>query len=542
MIYRKILLVGLLLVTLVATVNAGMRVVPAAGDTRLSEAAMAGDKNAVRTLLQQKVDVNVPQGDGTTALHWAAYRDDVEMAQLLIKAGATVTVKTRVGEMTPLFMACKNGSAAMIDLLVKAGADVNVASSTGTTPLMLAAAAGKGDAVKVLVDRGADVNAKDITNGQTAAMFAAALDRGEAIKALAERGANLEITSKVSPVTENAPDRGGGGNRRGRPPVVMGGNTALLFAAREGQMNAVKALVESGANVNEVSVSDNMPPITQAIITAHFDVAKYLLEHGADPNITSQTSKTTPLWAVIDARYAQREWYPPPNSEQEKTTHIELINALLDRGADINARTGPRAWYRGFGNSGGPDPDGSTAFWRAVGALDLETMKLLLARGADPNLATRHGTTALILAAGLNHSHQGANQVPDARMAVIQFLVEELKTDVNAKDDKGYTALHGAALIGRDDAINYLVGKGADITARATQISGSGDGGGEAKEAPEGKGDTVADMANGWSMNYPQFPDTVTLTIKLGSEFSNTCWASTCVNPTRPDKADKRRP
>jgi uncharacterized protein len=541
MIYRKIFLVGLITATLVATVSGSMRFA-AAADTRLSEAAMQGDKNALRTLLQQKADVNAAQGDGTTALHWAAYRDDVEMAQLLLKAGATVDVKTRVGEMTPLFMASKNGSATVIDALVKAGADVNAASSNGTTPLMLAAAAGKADAVRVLLDRGANVNARDVTNGQTAAMFAAALDRGEAIAALAERGADLKVTTKVSPVTDANPERGGGGGRRGRPPVVMGGNTALLFAAREGQINAVRALVAAGADVNQSSVSDNMPPITQAIITAHFDVAMYLLQHGANPNLASQTSQTTPLWAAIDAKYAQREWYPPPTAEQEKTTHTELITALLDHGADVNARVGPRAWYRGFGNSGGPDPDGSTAFWRATGALDLELMKLLLARGADPNMTTRHGCTPLILAAGLQHSHQGANQVPDARMEVIKYLVEELHADVNAKDDKSYSALHGAALIGRDDVLTYLVSQGGDIKARASQISGSGDGGGEAKEAAAGKGDTVADMANGWSMNYPQFPDTVNLSIKLGSEFSNTCWASTCVNPTRPDKADKKRP
>jgi ankyrin repeat protein len=538
MIYRKTLLIGLLTAAMVSTVSGRMRF--AAGDTRLSEAAMQGDKSAVRTLLQQKTDVNAAQGDGTTALHWAAYRDDLEMAQLLLKAGAKVDVKTRVGEMTPLFMAAKNGSAAMLDALIKGGGDANGASSNGTTPLMLAAAAGKADAVRLLLDRGANVNARDITNGQTAAMFAAALDRGDAITALAERGADLKITTKVAPVAEANPERAGG--RRGRPPVVMGGNTALLFAAREGQLNAVRALVTAGADINQPSASDNMPPITQAIITAHFDVAMYLLEHGADPNIASQTSQTTPLWATIDAKYAQREWYPPPSVEQEKTTHVQLINALLDHGADVNARVGPRAWYRGFGNSGGPDPDGSTAFWRATGALDLEVMKLLLARGANPDITTRHGCTPLILAAGLQHSHQGANQVPDARMEVIKFLVEELHADVNGKDDKNYTALHGAALIGRDDVLTYLVGKGGDIKARANQISGSGDGGGEAKQAEQGKGDTVADMANGWSMNYPQFPDTVNLSIKLGSEFSDTCWASTCVNPTRPDRPDLKRP
>jgi ankyrin repeat protein len=320
----------------------------------------------------------------------------------------------------------------------------------------------------------------------------------------------------------------------------MGGNTALLYAARDGQMEAVKALIEVGADVNVVSASDQLPPITQAIITGHFDVAKYILDHGANPNLASESTKMTPLYATIDSRFAQREWYPPPSTEQEKTTHIELITALLEKGADVNARVGGRPWYRGFGNSGGPDPDGSTAFWRATAALDLESMKLLLARGADPNIYTNSNCSPLAVAAGLQHSHQGANQVPDARLPVVKFLVEELKANVNSKDAKGYTALHGAALIGRNDVIEYLVSKGADIKARASQISGSGDGGGEAKEASEGKGDTVADMANGWSMNSPQYPETVQLLIKMGSEFSNTCWASTCVNPTRPDRAPRR--
>ncbi|MBI4471208.1 MAG: ankyrin repeat domain-containing protein [Acidobacteria bacterium] len=527
------ILIGMLYVTLLT--------MPAAADTRLPDAAMKGDKNAVKTLLQQKVDVNAAQGDGSTALHWAAYRDDVELAQLLIAAGANLNATTRLGEMTPLFMASKNGSAAMIDLLLKAGADPNsAATTTGTTPLMLAAASGKVDAVRTLIDRGADVNASDQTLGQTPLMFAAALNRGAVITLLAERGANLKATSKVSPIPQNGANRDGG-NRRGREPMLMGGNTALLFAAREGHMDAVQALIKAGTDVNQVSVSDNMPPITQAIITAHFDVAKYLLEHGASPNLQSTTSKMTPLWAAIDARYAQREWYPAPNTEQEKTSHLELITALLDKGADINARVGPRAWYRGFGNSGGPDPDGSTAFWRATAALDLEAMKLLLSRGADPTIATKRECTPLIVAAGMNHSHQGANQVPDARLPVVKFLVEELAANVNAKDEKGYTALHGAALIGRNDVIMYLISKGGDVKARADQISGSGDGGGDAKEAEPGTGDSVADMANGWSMNSPQHPETVTLLLKLGSDFANTCWASTCVNPTRPEKVTEKK-
>lgn len=528
-------LVGGLLLAMLLTASGGQTMLAAGGDTRLSDAAMKGDRNAVRSLLLQKADVNAPRGDGTTALHWAAYRDDQEMAELLIKAGADVKAKTRLGGMTPLFMAAKNGSAAMIEVLLKAGADANATSSTGTTPLMSAAASGKTEAVKTLLDRGANVNAKDVTNGQTALMFAAALNRGAATKLLAERGADLNVLSKVTKI----PKHGGreDDDTRRQEVETMGGNSALHFAAREGQMDAVRALVETGANVNVVSGSDKISPITQAIIIGHFDIAKYLLDHGADPNLAT-AGGLTPLWATIDARWAQREWYPPPLGivEQEKTNYLDLMKELLAHGASVNARLGKKPYFRTFGNSGGPDPAGSTAFWRAVDANDLDAMRLLLAAGADPNIATLHGSTPLQVAAGMHHSIQGANKVPNARLTIVKFLVEELGADMNAKDDKGYTILHGSALANDPDVIRYLVQKGANVKARADQISGSGDGGGTAIAAEKGKGDTVADMANGWSMNFPQHPDTVNLLINLGSEFSNTCWASTCVNPTRPDR------
>src|SRR5262249_18725538 len=236
-----------------------------------------------------------------------------------------------------------------------------------------------------------------------------------------------------------------------------------------------------------------------------------------------------PLWATIDSRYAARTQYPAPSVEQEKTSHLDLLKALLDAGAEPNARLASKPWFRTLGNSFGLDPAGSTAFWRATQANDIDAMKLLVAAGANPNIATTHGCTPLQVAAGMMQDFQAANFVPEARMNVIRYLVEDLAADVNARDDKAYSVLHGAAFIGRNDVVMYLIAHGADVTARANQISS----GASAQPAKPGQGDTVADMANGWTEKVLQFPDTVNLLVKMGSAFSNTCFASVCVNPTR---------
>lgn len=519
-------ILGMLVMTLLAVAGA---------DTRLPEAAMNGDMSTVQALLNENVDVNSAQGDGNTALHWAAYHRNVEMAELLIKAGAKTDAKTRLGEMSPLFMAARNGDAAILQLLIQAGASAGEVSSNGTTPLMMAASSGDVDAVKVLLENGANVNATEATNGQTAVMFASALNRADVIRLLAERGAELDVRSKVAQI----PQRGGydSNDERRQKVSAMGGNSALHYAAREGHFEAVQALVEAGADVNVVTASDDLSVINQAIIIGHFGVAKYLLENGADPNLATKGG-LRPLYATIDAKFAQREWYPPPlaNVEQAKVSHLELMQMLIDKGAEVDAKLIKKPWFRTFGNSMGPDPAGSTAFWRATQANDIEAMRLLLAAGADPLIQTDKGCSALCVAAGLRHSTQGANMVPEARMEVVRFLVEDLHLDVNSKDEVGHTPLHGAAFVGRNDIIEYLVAHGADIKARANTVSGSGDGGGTEYPVDPGTGDTVADMANGWSMNSPQYPETIALARKLGAEFSDTCWASTCVNPTRPDK------
>jgi len=528
-------MLGQTILTIVLT----MFVTAAVGDTRISDAAMQGDRSAVQSLIAAKADVNAAQGDGSTALHWAAYRDDLDMAKLLIRAGASVKATTRLGSYTPLFLAAKNGNAEMIDLLIKAGSDINAPNPAGTTPLMLAAASGKADAVKILLDHGANVDAKDTVNGQTALMFAAAVNGAPAIKLLAERGAALNLVSKVlEPRTKDDKRDGINPNRRHQEGPWLGGLAALHFAAREGHFEAIRELVAAGADVNVLATTDKMPPITTAIMNGYFDIGKFLLDHGADPNLAT-TGSLTPLFMTIDQGWAARTWYPAASSEQQKTSHLELMKALLDKGANPNARMGPKLWFRTF-HGDWVDPDGATAFWRAAQSNDIPAMKLLVSYRADPKIPTVHGCSPLQASAGFGYQPQTSNFAPDARLAAVKYLVEETGAEVNSKDDKGYTPLHGAALMNNIPLIDYLVSKGGNVKARANTIYGRNSDTDEA--VGEGLGDTVADMANGpreWNLQYPEIVDHL---VQLGSEFSDNCKAAQCVQRTRQEKPVKKAP
>ena len=509
-----------------------MLMVPAV-DAPLADAAMRGDLGQVRSLLAENADVNVAQGDGSTALHWAAYRDDSEMARVLLQAGATVGVTTRIGDFTPLLMAARNGSAAIIELLAEGGSDVNAPNTVGTTPLMLAAAAGKPGAVKVLLDRGAEVEAKDTINGQTAAMFAAATNSAQAIKVLAEHGADLNAVSNILHPRNRGEnlDFTDRDRRQNRGPW-LGGLTSLHFAAREGQMDAIRQLVASGANVNVVSTTDETPAITTAIINGHFDIGKFLLDNGADPNLAN-TGDLTALFATIDQGWVARTWYPGASSEQETVGHLELMEALLAKGADPNARMGPKLWFRTF-HGDWVDSDGATAFWRAAQSNDIPAMRLLVSAGADPSIPTRPGGSPLQAAAGFGYQPQTSNFAPDARLATLRYLAEELGANVNLKDDKGYTPLHGAALMNDLELIDYLVSRGADVTARASHIYGRNDDTNENVE--EGMGDSVADFANGpreWNLQYHDIVDHL---LEMGSDFTDDCKAAQCTQKTRPER------
>jgi len=535
----------------------------ATNDTRLADAAMQNDKDAVRSLLKQKADVNAAHGDGATALHWAAYNDDLEMVKTLLAAGANANAATREGAITPLFMACTNGNAAVIETLLKAGANANSVKANGTTALMLAAASGSAGAVRVLLDQGAAINAKETVHGQTALMFAAALNRDAAIKLLIARGANANVATAVrklekvrfdqdgnivedkpvaakSAATSTAEEtnpqadldalahslgfksseyrlakprpRAGDVAARGPRKVgadFMGGMTALLYAAREGHQRAATALVEAGADVNQVS-GDKFSPLLMAIINGHLDLARYLLDHGADPNVASETGITA-LYAAIDVQWAPKTWFPQPSTEQEKSTYLELMTALLDRGAKVNAQVGEKPWFRSFTNDyTWVDPAGATPLWRAAQSSDVVAMRLLMAHGADPKIATKSGDTPLMAAAGIGWAANWSVNAPYPALDAVKYCVE-LGNDVNAADNRGYTALHGAAYLGNNEMVNYLVSKGAKTNVKSKA------------------GDSAADMANGPTRFGQPHPETAALLEKLGAPNSHNCRSDQCV-------------
>ena len=483
----------------------------------LADAAEKGRTAVVQKLLEEGAEVDRAQGDGMTALHWAAYRDDLEIARLLLGADASTGVATRVDAVTPLILAARNGSAAMLDLLLEAGADPNRATETGSTALMAAATSGSVGAVETLIAHRADVNARESGWAQTPLMYAAWENRAAVIRTLIEHGAHPELASSVLPLNEPRLDANGNPRprRKGREQSggnsAMGGMTALLFAARDGHLEAVKALVESGADVNHVSGADASSPIVIAVANGHYTVGKYLLDHGADPNVRNLDG-LTPIYAAVNMRYAPVSWAPNPPTEQEKVDSLDLIRALLEAGADPNARVRRKLWFSPTSHDRGwVDHAGATPFWRAAMSSDVEAMRVLVAGGADPNLTTEAGVTPLMVAAGLGWIGNFSQNAPGSFLEAVKYCLE-LGNDVNAVDEKGFTALHGAASRGDNEMVRLLVDRGARV------------------DIVNKEGNSVADMAFGPSRFFIPKPDTVELLVKLGSPFQNNCRSDQCVD------------
>jgi len=465
----------------------------------VADAAMRGDIATVRSLLKQGVNPNPAQGDGMTALHWAAEHGDSSLADILLRARANVKAVTRIGSYTPLHIASKNGSASVVKALLKAGSDPNAATTGGATALHFAAASGNVDAVSALLDHGANANARESEWGQTPLVFAAEYGRAKAISVLLKRGADPSIhttaisindeaakeqaaTRKrnevliafepekhrdtVKVVVATAPDSaanaarnagagagfgggaGGGGRGAGGPqpkgpftptqvqqaieagrailtaravptgPVTefvdtinggvvgfagsvggIGGFTALHHAVRQGNVDAVVALVEGGANINDTSIVDHSTPLLLATINGQYDAAMKLIERGANPNIAS-TAGMTPLYGTINSEWAPKSRYPQPQAVQnQRTPYLEVVEALLKAGANPNVRITLQPWYFAYNNCGNANCglenlEGTTAFWRASYALDVDAMRLLMKHGADATVPSQRAPQA----------------------------------------------------------------------------------------------------------------------------------------------------
>lgn len=580
----------------------------------LADAAMRGDAATVRRLLRQGADVNAAQGDGMTALHWAATRGDAPLARLLLGARASTAATTRIGALTPLHLAAQAGNAEVVRALLTAGADARARTDVGVGSLHLAAMAGSVETINALLKAGCDVNLAEPGWGETPLMVAAARGRAAAVRVLLAHGADHRATGKtMDPMAATAQDRqakqrrnavldqlreqqgmtrlptwqpdvhqvqaavkaarevevqaasdaaiasasaaavaeearlaaaGGRGLDDDDPTYtellgLQGGHSALLLAVREGERETVDALLAGGADVNQVSVGDHTSPLLMAAINGQYDVAMQLLAHGANPNLVSDAG-AAPLYAVLNKEWAPSSRTPQPAYQlQQHATYLDVMAALLKAKADPNARLKRNLWYTTYNRDNlRVDFAGATPFFRAAYATDVAAMKLLLAAGADPTIATikpvtraRRGASgaapradpsglppvpdggvgvlAIHAASGVGYGQGFAandhRHVTDGWLPAVKFLVEELGADVNARDYNGYTPLHHAAARGDNEMIKYLVSKGGDVTAVART------------------GQTTADMANGPVQRISPYLDTVALLESLGSKNNHKC-------------------
>jgi ankyrin repeat protein len=435
----------------VLVVCAGLTSSAATGDVRLIDAVKAGNAVTVRTLSQQRALVNATEADGTTALHWAARLDRVELVQTLIRAGAPVNAKTRYA-VTPLSLAAVIGSAAVVDALLKAGADANTEVTDGETVLMLAARTGNPDVVRLLLDRGAKVNARETWHGETPLMWAAAEDHAGVVSLLASRGADLNLKSTVPEFPKVKVDAA----TMVFTAMPRGGMTALMLAARQGAADGVRALAEAGADLNAVD-PDGTTALNIAVINAHYDVAALLIEKGAALDI-GDASGMTPLYAVVDMKHQEPMVNRPLPKPSGQLVPLDVVKLLLDRGANPNAALKTPLLMRQH-NGGDPSlGEGATPLMRASKVSDATLIRVLLEKGADPNLRLRNQTTALMIAA----SRAARNAGPEQATIDAMSLLLGKGADVNAVNDNGESALHISVTRG-DALVRFLVEKGARL-------------------------------------------------------------------------------
>ena len=415
--------------------------VAGSGNSQLTEAVKEGDRDAVRSLLAQHADVNAPQANGAIALHWAAHRDDLEMAELLIEAGADLNVANDYG-VTPLSLACTNGSPAMIGKLLKAGADPNATQQTGETAIMTAARTGNLEAVRALLTYRADLNRRETRRGQTALMWAVEQGHPQIARLLIEYGADVNARSS----RDFAP---------------------LLFAAQRGDLESVQALLGAGAQLDGAT-----PEWGSALVAAaargHEDVALFLLEKGADPKVADSNQITALHYAMLQglAHMGGIPTHLNNSAHVHRPTMRALVRELLARGADPNARIGDLAFLPGLpAITPKLSLSGVTPLMLAAAAADLSLTRVLLEAGADPLLASEKNSTALMVAAGLSFKQDRMTRLEYKDALEIAKLLIERGADVNVVGENGWTALHGAAYNGADEIARLLLENGAELDA-----------------------------------------------------------------------------
>ena len=558
----------------------------------VADAAMRGNSEVVKTLVERGADVNLAQGDGMTALHWVAIHDQAQLVKILADAGANLEAGTRIGAYTPLHVASREGSSSALEALLTAGANVHALSSVGVTALHLSALAGTTDAITALLTQGAQIDSREPEYGLTPLMLAAAAGRTLAVTALLQQGAEVgAVGTEINLVQRAAADAVArrarnqaldvlrwksrnpltwrptpsevqtavkaaeevenrtastagvvaanaayiGGTDESNPGFaamvgVQGALSALMFAIREGHTDTVDALLDGGASINQARLTDGTTPILEAAINGHYDLVLHLLERGADANRASVHGATV-LYAIINKQWAPRSRMPQPTYyQQQGSSYLEVMEALLRAGVDPNARLWNSLWYTTYDRDNiGMDYTGATPFWRAAYGTDVDAMALLLRYGADPsigtsrprrgrrtdlahltsNLANRSATPVIVAAAGAQYGRSfAANEhehKDDGWMPTMKFLVEEVRANVNALDADGYSPLHYAAARGDNEMIQYLVDHGADVMAVARS------------------GQTTVDMANGPVQRYSPFLETVALLERMGAKNNHRC-------------------